>query len=100
MYNAKDILQDLKFVTQEEKKAAGSHRENEVLLQRRKDGNTTVPYRVVDQPGKLTQQDWSRVVAVFVLGPQWQFKGFPWGGNPVDIFSKSKTLDYRKTGMH
>lgn len=90
MFNAKDILQELKFVTQEEKKAAGTPRENEILLQRRKDGNTTVPYRVVDQPGKLTPQDWSRVVAVFVLGPQWQFKGWPWEGNPVEIFSKSK----------
>lgn len=92
MYNAKDILQDLKFVTQDEKKAAGAQRENEVLLQRRKEGNTTVPYRIVDQPGKLTPQDWNRVVAVFVLGPQWQFKGWPWEGNPVDIFSKSEFL--------
>jgi parafibromin len=90
MYNAKDILQDLKFVTQEEKKASGSQRENEVLLQRRKDGNMTVPYRIVDQPGKLTPHDWSRVVAVFVLGPAWQFKGWPWEGNPVEIFSKSE----------
>jgi parafibromin len=90
MYNAKDILQDLKFVTQEEKKASGAQRDNEVLLQRKKDGNTTVPYRIVDNVGKLTPQDWSRVVAVFVLGPQWQFKGWPWEGNPVEIFSKSK----------
>jgi parafibromin len=90
MYNAKDILQELKFVTQEDKRASGAQRENEVLLQRRKDGNTTVPYRIVDQPGKLTPHDWSRVVAVFVLGPQWQFKGWPWEGNPVEIFSKGK----------
>lgn len=93
MFNAKDILQDLKFLTQEEKKASGAVRENEVLLQRRKDGNMTVPYRVVDQPGKLTPHDWNRVVAVFVLGPQWQFKGWPWDGNPVEIFSKSELLN-------
>lgn len=92
MYNAKDILQDFKFVTQEDKRAGGAQRENEILLQRRKDGNTTVPYRIVDQPGKLTPQDWSRVVAVFVLGPQWQFKGWPWEGNPTEIFSKSKFI--------
>lgn len=95
MFNAKDILQDLKFVTQEEKRAGGAQRENEILLQRRKDGNTSVPYRVVDQPGKLTPQDWSRVVAVFVLGPQWQFKGWPWEGNPTEIFSKSEILTSR-----
>lgn len=33
-----------------------------------------------------------RVVAVFVQGPAWQFKGWPWllpDGSPVDIFAKS-----------
>jgi parafibromin len=90
MYNAKEILQDLRFMTTEEKKASGSQRENEILLQRRKDGNTSVPYRVIDQPSKLSDADWNRVVAVFVLGPAWQFKGWPWDGNPVEIFSKSK----------
>ncbi|KAJ8299987.1 hypothetical protein KUTeg_021506 [Tegillarca granosa] len=33
-----------------------------------------------------------RVVAVFVQGPAWQFKGWPWGGNPVDIFSRIKAF--------
>lgn len=88
MYNAKEILQDLKYVTTEEKRQSGEKRANEVLLQRRKDSNSTVPYRVIDNPGKLSQTDWDRVVAVFVMGPAWQFKGWPWGGNPVDIFSK------------
>jgi hypothetical protein len=27
-----------------------------------------------------------RVVAVFVQGPAWQFKGWPCNGNPVEIF--------------
>ena len=52
----------------------------------------TVPYRVIDNPQKLTQQDWNRVVAVFVMGPAWQFKGWPWDGNPVEIFSKSNDV--------
>lgn len=89
MYNAKDILQDHNFVTTEEKKKQGCSRENEILLQRHKDGNITVPYRVIDNPAKLTPQDWSRVVAVFVMGPAWQFKGWPWNGNPVEIFAQS-----------
>lgn len=94
MYNAKEILQDLRFVTTEEKRAQGCTRENELLLQRRKDGNVTVPYRVIDNPSKLTPQDWHRVVAVFVMGPAWQFKGWPWNGNPVEIFSQSKCNFY------
>lgn len=90
MYNAKDILQELKFVSTDDKKKQGAIRENELLLQRRKEGNITVPYRVIDNPSKLTPQDWNRVVAVFVMGPAWQFKGWPWNGNPVEIFSQSK----------
>jgi len=46
----------------------------------------TVPYRVIDTPQKLAPADWDRVVAVFVMGPAWQFKGWPWDGNPVEIF--------------
>lgn len=99
MYNAKDVLQDLRFVTTEEKKSHGCTRENDLLLQRRKDGNVTVPYRVIDNPTKLTPQEWTRVVAVFVMGPAWQFKGWPWNGNPVEIFSQSKQShsEYRKS---
>lgn len=89
MYNAKDILQDLRFITTENKRSGGCTRENDLLLQRRKDGNITVPYRVIDNPTKLTPQEWNRVVAVFVMGPAWQFKGWPWNGNPVEIFSQS-----------
>lgn len=42
--------------------------------------------RVIDSPQKLAPADWDRVVAVFVMGPAWQFKGWPWSGNPVEIF--------------
>ncbi|CAG9575725.1 unnamed protein product [Danaus chrysippus] len=97
MYNVKDMLQDLKFVPVEQKKAEGAVRENEVLLQRRKGPaadqvpnnatTITVPYRVVDNPGRLSAAEWDRVVAVFVQGPAWQFKGWPWDGNPVQIFA-------------
>uniref|UniRef100_A0A8C1JMF1 Parafibromin n=1 Tax=Cyprinus carpio TaxID=7962 RepID=A0A8C1JMF1_CYPCA len=103
MLNAKDLLQDLKFVTSEDKKKQGIQRDNEVLLQRRKDQvqpggatiSVTVPYRVIDQPLKLAPQDWDRVVAVFVQGPAWQFKGWPWllpDGSPVDIFAKIRAF--------
>ena len=32
------------------------------------------------------------MVAVFVQGPAWQFKGWPWEGNPTEIFSRSKSI--------
>lgn len=57
-------------MTTEEKKAKNCRRENEVLIQRRKENGQTVPYRVVDNPLKFTEDEWDRVVAVFVqVGP-------------------------------
>ena len=49
-------------------------------------------YRVIDNPSKLTNADWDRVVGVFVMGQAWQFKGWPWEGNPTVIFSKSEFI--------
>lgn len=92
MFNSKDILQDLRFVSTEEKKTQGAKRDNEVLIQRRKAGGNTVPYRIIDNALKLTSEDWDRVVAVFVQGPAWQFKGWPWDGNPTEIFSRIKAF--------
>ena len=86
MYNVKELLQDCRYVSTEEKKAQQPRRDNEVLIQRRKADNSTVPYRVIDNPNKLSTEDWDRVVAVFAQGPAWQFKGWPWDGNPVEIF--------------
>jgi len=88
MFNAKEILQDLKYVSTEDKRAAGAKRENDVLIQRRKDGGLTVPYRVLDNPGRLNNAEWDRVVGVFVMGQAWQFKGWPNEGKPVDILSR------------
>ena len=81
-----------RFISVDDKKAlGGTRRENELLIQRRKEGGLTVPYRVIDNPAKLTNADWDRVVAVFVMGQAWQFKGWPWDGNPTQIFSKGKS---------
>ncbi|VEL17572.1 unnamed protein product [Protopolystoma xenopodis] len=89
MYNARDILQDLKYISSEEKQASGSKRENETLIQRQKPNGRTIPYRVIDQPHKLLPEEWNRVVAVFVQGQAWQFKGWPMGPDPATIFSMS-----------
>ena len=85
MYNAQDILQDLRYVSSEEKKLV-CKRDNELLLQIQKSG-VTVPYRVIDNPLRLRDDEWDRVVAVFVQGPAWQFKGWKWNSNPVEIFA-------------
>lgn len=43
--------------------------------------------RVIDNAEKLANEDWDRVIAVFVMGVAWQFKGWKWNGNPTDIFT-------------
>ncbi|KAG0729549.1 Parafibromin [Chionoecetes opilio] len=88
MMNSKDLLQDMKFVSLEQKRKQGTKREMEILIQRPKPGGLTVPYRVTDNPSKLSYADWDRVVAVFAMGPAWQFKGWPNEGNPVEIFNR------------
>ena len=48
-----------------DKKQGGARKENEVLIQRRKEtvvngtaGNVTVPYRVIDNTQRLQPNDW------------------------------------------
>lgn len=86
MYNASAILQDLTYIDGSPNKS----RENEILIQRKKPDGTHAAYKILDNPVKLEPEDWNRVVAVFVQGPAWQFKGWPWGGSPVEIFSHIK----------
>merc|ERR1739838_142514 len=104
LYNAKDMLEDFRFVPSATKRREGMKRENEVLIQRKSHGNTmTVPFRVIDNTSKLqTTDDWDRVVAVFVQGPAWQFKGWPWissDGSPVEMFSKIQAFHVKFTGQ-
>lgn len=86
MYNASTILQDLTYVDG----SSGKGRESEILIQRKKSDGSHAFYKIIDNPVKLDADDWNRVVAVFVQGPAWQFKGWPWGGSPVEIFSRIK----------
>jgi hypothetical protein len=48
-----------------------------------------VAFEVRDKPASLKADDWARVVAVFVLGKEWQFKDWPFKDH-VDIFNKGE----------
>eukprot|EP01139_Manchomonas_bermudensis_P021429 Amastigsp_a682633_11.p3 type:complete len:175 gc:universal Amastigsp_a682633_11:605-81(-) len=51
-------------------------------------GSKETRFRVVDNPRLLGPGDWPLVVAVFVLGPLWQFRDFPQGlSTPVELFN-------------
>lgn len=84
MYNAGAILQDLTYSDGSSRKG----RDSEILIQRKKSDGSIALYKIIDNPVKLDAEDWNRVVAVFVQGPAWQFKGWPWGGSPVEILSR------------
>ena len=103
MANVIDILQDLKYVSAEEKRRQNQNapKDTEIIMHRREDGRTQ-QFKVVDNVNKLVKQDWDRVVAVFAQGQQWQFKGWPFGNtnppNPVDIFNKVKGFHLKIAG--
>jgi parafibromin len=87
-----------RYVPSEEKKKGGMKRSSDITIYRKKPhpsypGQTiSKPFKVTDNPLRLNRQEWEQVVAVFVAGPTWQFKGWPdmvAGGSPVDIFTKS-----------
>ncbi|CAI5967494.1 unnamed protein product [Closterium sp. NIES-65] len=78
IFNVKDFLEDGAYVPAEEKaKAAGGKRPEMVAVQRRMGRDKAVVYHVRDRPEGLSKRDWDRVAAVFVLGKEWQFKGWP-----------------------
>ncbi|CAI2350880.1 unnamed protein product [Caenorhabditis sp. 36 PRJEB53466] len=86
LYNARDILQNLGFVPVEKRRQEMNKKPTDLAIQRQKNG-TTFNIRVVDNAEKLANEDWDRVIAVFVMGVAWQFKGWKWNGNPTDIFT-------------
>ena len=44
-------------------------------------------FKVVDDPRRLSDSDWKKVVAVVAQGAAWQFKGWK-VSQPVDLFNK------------
>ncbi|GJP69440.1 hypothetical protein CLOP_g433 [Closterium sp. NIES-67] len=88
IFNVKEFLEDGNYVPAEEKaRAAGGKRPEMVVVQRKMGREKAVAYHVRDRPEGLSKRDWDRVAAVFVLGKEWQFKGWPFKDH-VEILSK------------
>lgn len=103
MVNVLDILQELKFITTDEKKKKlnnqNLYKDSELIMHRREDGQT-VQFKVIDNISKMQPHDWDRVVAVFAHGAQWQFKDWPLGeGIPTQIFNKVKGFHLKMSGI-
>lgn len=87
--NARHLLEGYKFVKHEDAKKSQPRGDSEVLVQY-KAGGRSLPFKVINSVSKLQPDDWERVVAVFVHGPAWQFKGWPIleNNDPNSIFKK------------
>jgi len=72
---------------------ATTTREKKFVHRRSDKSKKEILYQVTDQPlVDLSKDDWSRVVCVFVHGPAWQFKNWPFQNGVVEIFDKIKAF--------
>lgn len=88
-YNVKEFLEDGVYVIPEVKAKSMPKKPENVTLLRKMGREHPVKYEVRDKPSVMSSKDWERVVAVFVLGKEWQFKDWPFKDH-VEIFSKSE----------
>ena len=92
MYNVKDFLEDGIYYAPDAK-VKEMPKNPECITIHRKSGRDRkgFTFEVRDKPFALSLNDWSRVVAVFVLGKEWQFKDLPFKDH-AEIFNKSMFL--------
>ena len=92
IYNVKEFLEDGVYIPTDVKvKQMKGARPDCVTVQKKLSRDRVVTaYEVRDKPSTLKPDDWDRVVAVFVLGKEWQFKEWPFKDH-VEIFNKSKS---------
>ncbi|XP_016464109.1 protein CDC73 homolog [Nicotiana tabacum] len=89
IYNVKEFLEDGVFIPTDVKlKQMKGMKPDCITVQKKFSRDRVVTaYEVRDKPSALKAEDWDRVVAVFVLGKEWQFKDWPFK-NHVEIFNK------------
>lgn len=89
VYNVKEFLEDGVFIPSDVKvKQMKGPKPDCVTVQKKFSRDRVVTaYEVRDKPSALKAEDWERVVAVFVLGKEWQFKDWPFKDH-VEIFNK------------
>eukprot|EP00040_Diaphanoeca_grandis_P039839 m.260304 g.260304 ORF g.260304 m.260304 type:complete len:432 (+) comp39648_c0_seq1:149-1444(+) len=74
LHNIRSYLEDGKFLTNQ---SDHFNKPSNVIVERKRNG-VTVPYKVIDNVNGMTKDQWERVIACFVAGPEWQFKRWPW----------------------
>nr|GEU33183.1 protein CDC73 homolog [Tanacetum cinerariifolium] len=90
IYNVKEFLEDGVFVPSDVKmkQMKGPKPDCVTVVKKFSSRDRVVTaYEVRDKPSALKAEEWGRVVAVFVLGKEWQFKDWPFKDH-VEIFNK------------
>ncbi|CAN4097665.1 unnamed protein product [Withania somnifera] len=89
IYNVKEFLEDGVFIPTDLKlKQMKGSKPDCITVQKKFSRDRVVTaYEVRDKPSALKPEDWDRVVAVFVLGKEWQFKDWPFKDH-VEIFNR------------
>lgn len=88
MYNVKEFLEDGVYYAPDAKVKEMPKKPECITIQRKSGRDRTgFTFEVRDKPSALSLNDWSRVVAVFVLGKEWQFKDWPFKDH-AEIFNK------------
>jgi len=95
MFNSKEFLEDCTFIPAEDQKIKYPVRpplhkfERQSVLNPKKN----VPWHIIDDVTHLRPDDWRRVVAVVVLGKEWQFKGWP-TKSPAEWFHQAEGFHF------
>lgn len=91
IYNVKEFLEDGVFIPTDVrvKQMKGPKPECVTVQKKFSRDRVVTAYEVRDKPSALKAEDWDRVVAVFVLGKEWQFKEWPFKDH-VEVFNKSE----------
>jgi parafibromin len=89
MFNARQFLQDMVFVSSDGSFEREEEKPHEITFTREMSNHESADYAILDSVEQLRPNDWDRVVCAFVTGAAWQFKGWVWS-KPFDIFQHVK----------
>ena len=87
LVNAADLLERNTYVTPAQKRQQGAKKEPVVKVSRTRGDGVVQSFKLVDDPRRLSDSDWKKVVAVVAQGAAWQFKGWK-VSQPVDLFQQ------------
>lgn len=99
LWNIQQFLETGVFEHSANVKARVEEKARSVVIERKK-GGKSLRYTVVDNALSLKEDEWSRVLAIFCSGPEWQFKKWPPYENSSGHQQKVLNLFSKACGMY